>query len=34
MDPITNTANQNLITFDWTVDQVQQGDKIFVSLRR
>ena len=28
MDPITNTVNQNLISFDWNVDQVQQGDKI------
>lgn len=30
MDPITNTANEGLINFNWTVDNVQQGDKILL----
>jgi hypothetical protein len=30
MDQNTATANSNLISFDWTVDNVQQGDKILL----
>jgi hypothetical protein len=28
MDPNTTTANRNLLSFDWNVDNVKQGDKI------